>query len=192
MADGLIKNLTISTTYRLKSYSDHQRQNWAKSKSIVIYENETQLRSFVQDAILKKNLGKKMYLGAVSKELSQRIKIDTGIDVEDYNCTLWADDVRHTLKKHGNMKTEELRGQRVITVDDFVNIPKIIQEYDNISYDSKNMEKPALLFVKTLNGCTTVVANISKGHLDLRVKSMRSGKNNSGNLAMLVNAKSLT
>ena len=34
------------TKYQLKGYSEHQRQNWAGSKSIVIYECEAQLRKF--------------------------------------------------------------------------------------------------------------------------------------------------
>lgn len=46
----------------LDSYTEQQKKNWKNSKKIVVYENESQLRSFIKDAIRRKNAGKKYTL----------------------------------------------------------------------------------------------------------------------------------
>lgn len=164
--------------YSLTTYSKHQIENWKNSKSIIVYETEEQLRQFIQDAKKGKNLNKKMYFGAISQKLSDRIKKDTGLDVNKYNCTLRASEVRKIFDDHGNEEKESLRGQRAITEDDFVSIPKIIQNPDEIILSDNLFEgKPVIKFVKTINGKTTVAAYISAKHLDLTVQTMYSGKN---------------
>ncbi|MEE1280392.1 MAG: hypothetical protein UHH95_06150, partial [Oscillospiraceae bacterium] len=164
--------------YSLQGYSQHQIANWATSKNIVVYENEQQLRQFIDDARNGKNLSKKMYFGAIPEELAVRIKQDTGIDVESYNCTLRASEIRKIFSNHGDEQTESQRGQRAITEDDFVSIPQIVQNPDEIRLSDELFEgKPVIEFVKTINGKTTVAAYVSKKHLDLTVQTMYSGKN---------------
>ncbi len=170
--------------FSLIGYSKKQIENWKNSKSIIIYENEEQLRQFIRDAVKGMNLDKKIYFGFVSEELALRIKQETGIDVNKYNCTLRASEVRKILKDHGNEDTESLRGQRAITEDDFVMIPQIIQEPDQIILSDELFEgKPVINFVKTINGKTTIAAYVSAKHLDLTVQTMYSGKNK-GNLSI--------
>ena len=77
-ADGEVR-------YSLGEYSQHQKDNWANSKSIVVYENEQQLRQFIEDAINKRNLNKKMYFGTVSKRLADSIMRVKDIDLYNYN-----------------------------------------------------------------------------------------------------------
>ncbi len=171
--------------YKLNSYSEQQINNWKESKNIVVYENEQQLRGFISDAAAGKNLNKKIYFGAISKELADRIKQDTGIDVNKYNCTLRASEVRKILKDHGKEEKEALRGQRAITEDDFVLIPQIIQNSDKIILSDELFEgKPVIHFIKTINGKTTIAAYVSAKHLDLTVQTMYSGKNK-GNLSIV-------
>lgn len=162
-----------TVVYSLRNYSQHQIDNWASSKSIVVYENETQLREFIDDAINGRNLGKKMYFGIIPEDLAMKVKSETGVETEGYNCTLRATEVRKIFKKHGNEKTEVPRGQRPITVEDFINIPMVIQSPDNIKLSPEPYEgKPVILFEKDINGKTTVVSYVSRKHLDLTVQTM--------------------
>lgn len=184
--DGGVQKITTAESgvkYQLKGYSQHQIDNWASSKSIVVYENERQLRQFISDARSGTNLSKKMYFGAITADLAARIKKDTGLDVDRYNCTLRASEIRKIFADHGNEKTEAPRGQRAIEEDDIVAIPQIIQSPDEIRLSDKLFEgKPVIEFAKTINGKTTVAAYVSAKHLDLTVQTMYSGKNK-GNLA---------
>ena len=169
-----------SVRYSLKEYSDHQKENWASSKSIVIYENDEQLSRFIDDALNKKNLNKKIYFGIVPDALSKRVLEETGVNIKDYNCTLKSYEVIKILQNsHGDEAYESARGQRAITKEDISMIPKIIENPDKISLDSKLYEgKPVIKFEKTINGKTTVVSYVSKKHHDLTVQTMYAGKKN--------------
>ena len=67
------------------------------------------MHQFIQDAIDKKNLGKKMYFGAIPEDLAQRIQQDTGVNVEKYNCTLRPSEIRKIFDDHASEGTEALR-----------------------------------------------------------------------------------
>ena len=47
--------------YSLEGYTEHQKENWANSKSIVLYESQEQLERFIDDALDKRNLNQKLY-----------------------------------------------------------------------------------------------------------------------------------
>ena len=161
--------------YSLDGYSEHERENWAKSSRIVVYENDAQLERFIHDALDGKNLGQKMYFGKIPVNLAEKIYSETGLDVSGYNSTLRASEVKKILQySHGDEATEIKRGQRAITIDDL--IPQIIQSPDKIELDTQQYEgKPVIRFVKTLNGRTTVVTYVSKKHHDLTVQTMYAG-----------------
>lgn len=174
---------TDGVRYSLKSYSQHQLDNWAASKKIVVYQNEDQLRQFIQDALAGKNLGQKMYFGSVPADLAARIERDTGLNVEGYNCSIAAQEIRKIFKDHGDPAKEALRGQRAIVEDDIVSIPEVIQAPDTIDLSPKQYNgRPVINFVKDLNGRTTVTAYVSGKHLDLTVQTMFAGAKK-GNLA---------
>lgn len=162
------------TRYYLEEYTDHQKENWAGSKSIVVYESDAQLEQFIDDALNKRNLDKKMYFGRVPFDLAQRVMDETGMDIDGYNCTIQAQEIRKILvHSHGNEAFERARGQRAITKEDIINIPEVISSPDSISLSPKLYEgKPVIRFSKTINGRTTVVSYVSKKHRDLAVQTM--------------------
>lgn len=164
--------------YQLVGYSDHQRENWTFSKNIIIYEDDVQFRDFIRAALAKENLGKKLYFGMIPEELAARIRQETGLNVEDFNFTLRADEVRKILlQSHGNDTKEAKRGQRAVTEEDILMIPEIIQNPDRVSLSEELYGgKPVIHFVKTVNGRTTVVAYVSKKHFDLTVQTMYAGR----------------
>ena len=154
-----------------------QKENWAGSKSIVLYESEGQLLNFVEDALAGRNLGKKMYFGYVSDGLAQRILSDTSLDVNGFNCSLAAQEIRKISKDHGNEKSENMRGQRGIRTTDFAYIPRVIQGPEKIRLSPTSYHgKPVINFVKTINGSkTTVTAVVSDNHMNLFVQTMYAG-----------------
>ena len=171
------------TKYSLRPYSQHQKDNWKSSKSIVVYENDAQLREFVKSELNNKQSNKKMYFGAIPADLAAVIRSKTGIDVENYNCSISGYEIRKIFKDHGNEKTEALRGQRAITVDDIANIPAVVQSPEYIAPSKKDyMGKPAIIMSKNINGNLTVVAVVSNKHLDLFVQTAYAN-NKKGNLA---------
>lgn len=175
--------------YSFKKYSQHQIDNWKNSKNIEVFQNEAQFENFIQDAIDGKNLNKKIYFGAITKELASRIKNDTGISVENYNCTLRASEVRKILKVHGRETTEATRGHRAVSKEDFFDIPAVIEDPDRIYLSNKLFEgKPVIVFEKTIDDKNTVVSYVSKKHMDLTVQTMYIGKQK-GNLSTAADAK---
>lgn len=162
------------TRYYLEEYTEHQKENWSDSKNIVVYESDTQLDQFIDDALNKRNLDKKMYFGRVPFDLAQRVMDETGMDIDGYNCTIQAQEIRKILvHSHGDEAFERARGQRAITKEDIKNIPEVISSPDSISLSPKLYEgKPVIRFSKTINGRTTVVSYVSKKHRDLAVQTM--------------------
>lgn len=167
--------------YQLRSYSEKQINNWSNSKNIVIYENDRQLSVFVDNAIAGRNLNQKMYFGIVDQELANRIYNDTSVNVEGFNVVLRASEIRKILlHSHGNEAKENSRGQRAITKQDILLIPKIIAEPDKIiNAGHTKSNKPAIAFEKTIKGKTTVLSYVSDKHMDLTVQTMYSGKEKS-------------
>ena len=161
------------TRYNLSQYTDHQKENWKNSKSIVVYENEQQYRDFIRGALDGDIAGKKMYFGAIPSDLARDIYDKTGEKVENYNLSLSSDNIKKIYKDHGNESKEKTRGQRAVTEDDFVYIPTVIQEPDNIIKSPEPYNgKPAVRFVKTTgNSKYTVVAVVSDKHMDLFVQT---------------------
>lgn len=163
--------------FNFVDYSEREKLGWEGSKSIVLYENDAQLDRFVQTAIEDKSIHKKLYFGKIPSELSTEVFEKTGVNVDGYNFTLRADEIRKILKDHGQRAKEANRGQQPITQKDFARIPTVVLNPDNIKLSDKLFEgKPVILFEKEINGRKTVVAYVTKKHMDLTVQTMYFGK----------------
>ena len=172
--------------YSLKEFPDRLLHFWAKSEIIVIYKSEVQLRRFIEDAWTIKNFKQEMYFGMISDELAKRIRNDINcdnlddkikFDLTNYSCVLPADAIRHAFYGHGNEEHEEKYGQRAITVDDIINFPKIIQEYDSVELSPKcHLENSVLVFKKVLGSCTTAITYVSARHKSLVAQTIYAKK----------------
>ncbi len=129
-----------------------------------MYESDAQLEQFIEDALNKRNLDKRCISAGFLLTLAQRVMDETGMDIDGYNCTIQAQEIRKILvHSHGNEAFERARGQRAITKEDIINIPEVISSPDSISLSPKLYEgKPVIRFSKTINGRTTVVSYVSK------------------------------
>ena len=103
--------------YSLKEYTEHQKENWKGSKRIIVYENENQLRNFIQKSLDGEYLSvkKKMYFGAISTDLAERIFNETGVDAENYNITISSNEIRKILlNSHGDEKKKTLEDSELL------------------------------------------------------------------------------
>ena len=178
LSGGKQKNTTIDgdVKFKLREYSQHQKDNWKSSKRIVIYESETQFRDFINEALQNKQFDKKLYFGAIPTDLAALIKSKTGLNVEGFNCSLSAYEIRKIFDDHGDETKETLRGQRAITEDDIVNIPLVLQSPETIVRSEKDyMGKPVINMTKHINGKMTISAVVSDKHLDLFVQTAYVG-----------------
>ena len=159
--------------YALNPYSEKQKANWKNSKSIIIYEDEGQYRAFIEQSIAEGDFSKKMYFGAIGADLAALIESKTGLNLENFNCTIKSSEIRKIAKEHGDEAKESLQGQRAVEIADFLSIPEVFQKPDNIWLSPKLYNgKPAIHFERMRgNERMTVVAIVSDKHLDLFVQT---------------------
>lgn len=180
--------------YELRGYSEKEVNNWANSKRIIIYRDNIQLKEFVNEALNNKNHDRKMYFGKIPANLAEDIKniLSADIDVEGYNCTLDSYHIRKINAKHGNEVNERLLGQRGVTVNDYETIPSVISNPDSLTDQGLYNGKPAIGFVKYINGEKfTVIGVISDKHMDLFVQTSYIGAKK-GSLATRASEKTDT
>ena len=176
---------TDDMMFSFRKYTDKQRENWKNAKRIVLYENDVQFMDFIKEARTDESFIKKIYFGAIPHDLAVLIKTNTGIDVEDFNCSLSAYEIRKIFNDHGDEAKEAPRGQRAITDGDIVDIPKVIQSPGKIQLSDKQYNgKPVIEFEKQIDGSRhSVAAVVSDKHLDLFVQTAYVGIKK-GNLAV--------
>lgn len=171
---------TMRKAFKLGEYTDKQIQNWKQSERIVLFTGEEgQIDAFVKDALENKAGKKKLYFGIISDGVAAKIKADTGLDVENFNCAISAYDIQKSFKDHGDNAKEKQRGQRALTIADIKDIPDIMANADSLKLSDKDyMGKPAIEFTKTYYDSKTnsqekknVIAVVSDKHMDLFVKT---------------------
>ncbi len=97
------------------------------------------IKEFVENVLADKNNHvQKMDLGTLNETEIQFIQEKMGLNLTDYRRILDNSGIKHAFKKHGDPKTEELRGQIAITSEDFEKILEIVQNPDLIEYLGKN------------------------------------------------------
>lgn len=158
-------------------YTDKEIKNISSNK-IAIAKNKSDITNFVaQSQKIPGNF--KMYMGKVKDNVSNFVKNNLGINIDNYNISLKTDAIRHTLKGHSNIKKEQLRGQIPITELDFANIPLIINNADNIIHNGENKQgKPVIQFEKNIDGNNVVITYVSDKHNTLELQTMYKFKNN--------------
>lgn len=182
-AEGVVKFSVEENENSVEKYSEREKENWKDSRNIILYKDNSQFEDFIEKS-LTNEINKKMYLGKISNKLGDFIYNKTGVDITGYNLALRSSEIRKILKKdHGNDAKEKLRGQRAITKSDLLNFVKIVTAPDDVYLESRKYEnKPVIIFIKTINGKTTVVTYVSSKHHDLTLQTMYSGKDK-GSLA---------
>ena len=98
------------------------------------------------------NALKKISLGKLSNSEVSAIYINTGFDLTNFERIIDNYAIKHTFRKHGNHKTEQLRGQIGVQQTDFELIPLIINMPDKIENGGENnIGRDILLTSKEIN-----------------------------------------
>jgi len=163
-------------------YTQHEIDNYNNGKVKIVKSNED-VAKFVE-ASTKVPSNAKLYFGKIGSSVSNKIKSELGVDVDNYNISLQTSAIKHILKNHGDPKYESNRGQVAITNEDFKLIPLIVSEYDNVSKSGKvENNNQALLFEKQIGDNYYLVNYISDKNHNLEVKTMYKVKANKKNSA---------
>ncbi|MCL2689993.1 MAG: hypothetical protein FWE57_09145 [Chitinispirillia bacterium] len=162
----------------LVSYTEHEINNLRGTPKILVAHNNEDVRKFIAESLSGEIKGKKLLLGKIGEELSQRIYDKTNIYLNRYNIELRSDEIKHTYKVHGDEMKEALRGQQAITADDIAQFSKIVYGFDNVLMAKDN----SLHFVKDIGGEVTAVTVYAIGNKSLSLKTMykKTKNGNSG------------
>lgn len=134
-----------------KEYRRDGLGRFAKRDGGTIPPMKKRIREFVPGALSVADRKVEISLGRVSNH--ERIKAETGFDVEGFERILDNYGVRHTMKKHGNQKAEAARGQIAVTIEDFALIPLITSAPDRVFHDGQNkIGRDVLVFCKVIDG----------------------------------------
>ena len=96
----------------------------------------------------KSNVQLKYSFGKLTEKQVNEIKENTSIDLTGYSRVIDSYGVKHTIKQHGNKIQEQKRGQIEITIKDFENISKIVNNPDKIENAGKNKIGRYLIKIK--------------------------------------------
>ncbi|KWT95106.1 hypothetical protein [Candidatus Magnetominusculus xianensis] len=109
----------------------------------------------------------------LSEHQINRIKEQTGLNVAEYSRAIDNYSIRHILRRHGDAKKEEAKGQIGITKDDISRIPEIVNAADKISLvDKTDVGRDGILYRKKINGFIYYVEEVREKHKEINTVSM--------------------
>ena len=152
----------------LEKYMPNEIKDYSGSNRIKIAGNKEEVKDFIKNSTIGKNKGNKLLLGKIGNGLAQKIHKETNVDLSGFNLELRADDIKHLFKEHGSIKTETLRGQRAVTIDDVLNFADIIHNFDRVITTNDN----GLRFIKKTDEKITAITLYAAGNKSLSLKTM--------------------
>lgn len=176
------KNIANGTFSR---FSEQEVLNKTNSTKIFVDGYNYSFKDFIKDIFNGKlkdtTYSKEIYVGKVGPKLSSLINKAYGseLNIEGYNVTFSNTWVNHAIKEHSKANpTEELRGQRPITEEDFEKIPDILANPTYVVYLGLNKDgNKTFNFISLESDGTYVVTQfISDKRHKLSFASMRIGE----------------
>lgn len=143
-------------------------------KNNVIARTISDIVYFAKNARAKKGGGERLYMGTVPDATAQFIRNKTGMDVTGYTAVLPGSSVQHIFKNHGNDATEAPRGQRAVTENDIVLIPRVLADPDSVtlSTDTDAFGRPVMLISKQIGDNYITAQAITDGRHMLSTNSL--------------------
>ena len=137
-------------------------------------KGKTDLGSLFQTAISNSG-GNAVYsdFAVIDGKTAGIVKAETGIDISGWKHSIGEADIRHILKKHGNEKTENSRGQRAVTQQDIEKLPEILSDFDDMQYSGTNeFGNETFLVKKRIDDEIYCAQEVWTGRKKMVVKSM--------------------
>ena len=135
------------------------------------------IKQLIEELKLDKSAFLRYEIGELSEQEIIQIKEATGFDLSGYKRTMYSYGVNHAIKKHGNPKTEESRGQVAITEEDFELIPQIVANPDSIEFGEKNdLGNDLIKYSKTIGNQLFYVEEIRNGRKEVVLQTLYKRK----------------
>lgn len=136
-----------------------------------------EIKELVQFAISSKNaVNKKVSISTFTVSEAKTLKAKTDLDLNGYTRIIDKFGINHTLKEHGNEKTERPRGLILVTKEDFEFIPEIVKS-ENVIYSGKSkLGLDCLLYEAIIDEIYYYIEEVRKGKKELCIKTMYKRK----------------
>lgn len=152
--------------FGFEEYSEHEKANW-KNSDIILANNKQDIVDFINNHVHKQPY-RRLYLGKIGQELSQRIEDSVGRKLEGYNVAITSE----FENSHADSRAEKSRGQIPMTPEIIANIPDIIFSPDKIEDAGIYMGSPALRFEKNIDGRKVAIEIVSRKRKTLWLHTM--------------------
>lgn len=124
----------------------------------------------------KNGTNSKLEINVIDESEAKFLELKTGFKLLGYKRIIDKFSINHTLKNHGNVKIEALRGQIAITDEDFELIPKIIISKNIIHTSKNNMGNDLILYEAIIENTFYYVEEVRKGRKELCMTTMYKRK----------------
>lgn len=124
----------------------------------------------------KSAVNSKLQINCIDETEAKSLELKTGFKLLGYKRVIDKFGINHTLKQHGNIEAEKLRGQIAITSEDFELVPQIAVS-DNIIHVSKNkFGNDIILYEAIIQNTFYYVEEVRKGRKELCMTTMYKRK----------------
>lgn len=136
-----------------------------------------EIKELVEFAINSKNaVNKKVEISTITFIEAKILKAKTDLDLSGYKRIIDKFGINHTLKEHGQEKTEKPRGLIPVTKEDFELIPEIVKS-ENVIYSGKSkLGLDCLLYEAVIDDVYFYIEEVRKGRKELCIKTMYKRK----------------
>lgn len=165
---------TGETVNGLVPITDREATSLSTGKNNIIARKASDIINFVRNAIQKKGGPERLYMGTIPNSAAQTILDSTGVDVAGYSAILPGDSVQHIVRNHGNVKTEEARGNQAVTEEDIALIPHVISAPDSVVLSDRAdvLGRPVLLISKQIGNTYVTAQAVTDGRHALTTNSL--------------------
>jgi len=112
----------------------------------------------------KSNKNKSLLIKHLSDEDIMKFHQVVPIILDGYKHMIYSYAIHHTLKSHGNIEKEALRGQIAVSIDDFKLIPIILETPDRFYYErDERRNKDIVVYEKLIDNKYVCVEEIRVG-----------------------------
>lgn len=159
----------------LNKYSDYEKRilNNNYNETLDTFE---ELKEYVKDAIDGKDVATNGLLGKINKNLSDKIKVQTGLNVEDFNLAYNKIDLKHIYNRHIKNDANRIK----ISFEDIFLFPSLLSEADTIINEQNNNGGNYLVFKTDLGDLYLTVAVQSTKNKRLALKTIYITKKGAG------------
>ena len=154
--------------------SDHPRVENGQFGNGSSHKGKSQITEIFDIATSRKD-GNKSFanIATVSKNASQMISQEVGIDVSGWVHGIDEAAIRHILRRHGNAEVEAKRGQKAVTKQDIEGLDRVLDQPDSVEYGGTNEKgNETIVIKKEIDDQTICIQELRTGHKKLAIVSM--------------------